>query len=266
MNWYHTLLSAEVRGRIDVAKHIFLPEGFGPFFSTISINDLNLALAHKRLGRIWPTPTRKRVWSPFTDRWVWGRAPSDRRVVRAKIWCDGKMLGDLRSGLLIAHTHCDATGQFRRIPTSYWHEEIAGLTLRGRMLDLEEGQTFAKEVAGNTVLVTGENARAWLEQQGITDTDPFFPDDLRMQNRPTHLPRNARYDWPSFENEAVARLHDEGAFCGKWNQARLEEHMLEWCGINWEKEPSRRIVRQHVKDAVRRFLSEKRIGLATLGN
>lgn len=177
------------------------------------------------------------------------------------------MLSDLQSGTLIAHAHSELTGQFRLVPALFWDEEFAGLAICGKLLEFKEGQNLPKEIAGTTIYVRDDHAKAWLNQHGITEIDDFFPDQLRTQKRVEHPFRRSRYDWPPFENQAVERLLDEGGISSNWVQADLEREMLEWSAAKWGREPSLRMVRDHVKAAITRFhVEKKKIGLGDLGD
>lgn len=249
-----------------MTKYLFPPEAFVAPYVTIPIGELVRSFVTERLGRVPPPPPKARTREPISGRMVWTRKPTDRGVAIAQALCERQTLRDLRTGALVAHVHSDATGQFRRIGIDFWSEPFAGLTLSSTIFDIAPGHwhTIPPELDGSNVYVTGDNARIWLRSHGITEEDAFFPDGLRSPRKDSPR-RHTRYDWAAFEKEAVSRLHDEGAFFGEWRQARLEELMLLWCQKNWSKEPSLRIVRDHVKAAVRQFMQERKIGFGSLG-
>lgn len=246
-------------------KYLFPPEAFPTPYVTVPISELVQAIAAKRLGRSLPVPVKSRAMDPISGRVV-GTRRTDRDAAIAKAASSQQVLLDLRSRSLIAHVHSEATGQFRRITADFWSEPFAGLALSNTIFDIEDGprRTFPPELDRSTVYILGDNAISWLGSQGIAEEDAFFPDCLRSQPKALQR-RRPQYDWPAFEKEAVSRLHDEGAFSGEWRQARLEEQMFLWCQKNWGKEPSHRIVRDHVKAAARQFMREKKMGFGSLG-
>lgn len=247
-----------------MSKYLFPPEAFPTPYVTVPISELVLAIATRKFGHPLPVPVKSRAKDPIS-RAVRTRR-YDRDVAIAKAAGSQQVLLDLQARTLIAHVHSEATGQFRRISTDFWSEPFAGLALSGTIFDIDDGlrRTFPPELDRSTVYVRGDNAISWLSSQGIVEEDASFPDCLRSQQKARQR-RRPQYDWPAFEKVAVSRLHYEGAFSGEWRQARLEEQMLLWCRENWDEEPSLRIVRDHVKAAVRQFMREKKMGFGSLG-
>jgi hypothetical protein len=69
---------------------------------------------------------------------------------------------------------------------------------------------------------------------------------------------SAKYDWATFEKEALRKLDDEGdinpALDPQWRQSALERYMSEWIDNNWdESKPSESVIRTHVVQAIKEF-------------
>jgi hypothetical protein len=65
--------------------------------------------------------------------------------------------------------------------------------------------------------------------------------------------RRPRYDWKTFDEVALAKLDEEGAFDPSvdtgWNKAALERHMAAWCQNNWGEEPAESTIRSRLSKA-----------------
>lgn len=220
---------------------IFCPEG------TLLITDLSIAWVSKRLGHWrWVTPFGSTQ-----------RTERDKRALKTLVDCERKLLEDLADRKLLAVAHVDGMPRLYQIPEDYWLIESAAVSLQGRLFDLAPGQFFAANLAGAPVLVEKQNALAWLKKEGISDTDPYFPSNLLPQPPASSSPRKTQHPWLDFVDEALRHLGDQGAYSGQWRQAALIRIMQAWCITTWDEEPSLSSIKNYVKEAERRFNSEK---------
>lgn len=178
-------------------------------------------------------------------------------VLGAEAWCNDQMLTDLKAGALVAYAQNEQTENFFRIPISYWGEDFAAEALHGLLKDKQLSSAIPTSIRDAPVCVLNTDAVAWLKNHAVTELDINFPSELRNQFSHKNATRRTRYEWNSFDTEAIKRLMYIGGFDAEWIQADLEREMLAWCGSNWGKEPSLRMVRERVKLAANRFFAEK---------
>lgn len=162
---------------ITVPKHDFLPEAPASPFKTVLLQELKNALLEKRLGRTPPQPAKRKVKHPLGKKYIWARPARHPLIIRADRWCDKEILTDFQTGLLIGFTRVGDL--INRIPTSYWHEKYVGLSLGGRLFDINEGETFPREFWGNSIFVLEECACSWLSKREIDQNNRAFPACLR---------------------------------------------------------------------------------------
>jgi len=234
-----------------MARHTFPPESFLPPYRTVPIVELHHALVGKQLGRIW----RPKRHTSKT------RSPTEKATLRASYSAHSSLMTDLGAGALIAHAYVERTGQFRRITTRYWKEELSGGSLDGAMREFELlEETFARQLQDCTVVVLDRHAEEWLGRHGINERSVYFPEELRPQVLMQSSPHETLYDWAAFEKHASDRLHDEGGYIVSWQQRHLVKEMSVWCEENWGEGsvPDLKLIRFHVKAAHARFLHEKK--------
>jgi hypothetical protein len=80
---------------------------------------------------------------------------------------------------------------------------------------------------------------------------------LQSQYRKKPRGRRAKYNWKTFDEEAIRKLMEEerqgGLADPNWRQADLEKYMAEWCSLTWKREPSESTIRDHVRKAIQEF-------------
>ncbi|HZU63186.1 MAG TPA: hypothetical protein VFF98_05850 [Novosphingobium sp.] len=228
-----------------MVHHIFPPEG------KVVIAELSISWVSNRLGHWrWPFPYRRR-----------GNVEYDERSLNALKECEAILVEDLSSARLRALAHVEGVNIFYEISAEYWKEGASELSLKGRMYDLSPGQSFSERLEGAAVLVTARDAITWLERQGIRDTDPYFPHCLRAPPTPGVPLRKSQYERNAFIDQAVFRLHRDGAPRGRGAQAKFEEAMRAWYEDNIGKPPKKRTIRNYVREAFRRFHLENEMRL-----
>lgn len=249
-----------------MGKHIFPPDGSVAASDTVPLAELYYALMDKELGPRLPAMRKRQRKTPWSDRPIAVKAPSAHLTIAARMRTVKSLLTDLRHGVLVAHAHHVATGQFRKIPMSFWYEDFVGLSLGGELLDMLDASTFPPELKGSTIYVAADRAQSWLKQHGLAAMARFAASTPGRVAPAQPRKRSTRYDWPSFERYAASLLDEEGDYHTNWRQADLEREMLQWCQDHWEREPAMRSVRDHVRIAHEWFIEQRKaIGLGNLG-
>lgn len=167
---------------IEIAKYDFPPDAPESSSEPVRLLDLiNSLIAQRLRRRNWPKVARYKIKEPWGKRFVWAQKRTHPIITRATQWSESEILADLRSGRLVAHAFTEAPTLFRKIPSDFWAEKYASLSIGRVLQELVEGRTLPKGLEGSTIYIFREHARLWLIQRQMDESSPYFPDGLRSR-------------------------------------------------------------------------------------